>query len=32
MRRHDLSKFGLLAMAGGALSSLMAAAVVGVLI
>jgi CNT family concentrative nucleoside transporter len=31
-RRHDLSKIGLLAMIGGALSSLMAACVVGILI
>ncbi len=31
-RRHDLSKIGLLAMVGGALASLMAACVVGVLI
>jgi CNT family concentrative nucleoside transporter len=31
-RRHDLSRIGLLAMVGGAISSLMAACVVGVLI
>jgi CNT family concentrative nucleoside transporter len=31
-RRHDLSKIGLLAMVGGALASLMAACVVGVLL
>jgi len=31
-RRHDLSRIGLLAMLGGALASLMAACVVGVLI
>jgi CNT family concentrative nucleoside transporter len=31
-RRHDLSRIGLLAMVGGALSSLMAACVVGVLV
>jgi CNT family concentrative nucleoside transporter len=31
-RRHDLSRLGLLAMVGGALASLMTAAVVGVLI
>ncbi len=31
-RRHDLSRLGLLAMWGGALSSLMTACVVGVLL
>jgi concentrative nucleoside transporter, CNT family len=31
-RRHDLSRIGLLAMIGGAISSLMAACVVGVLV
>jgi nucleoside permease NupC len=31
-RRHDLSRIGLLAMVGGAISSLMAACVVGVLV
>lgn len=31
-RRHDLSKIGLLAMIGGALSSLIAASVIGILI
>jgi CNT family concentrative nucleoside transporter len=31
-RRHDLSKIGLLAMVGGALASLMAACVVGILV